>query len=115
MELAPLGVAVVTLVAGNVQTQFWQKEDELQLPRDSPYFQIQDTIAAAASGKLIPPGSTEAKDFAQQVKAVTLSRISGLAWRGALAGSVRWISKLVPARMLVSSHISLSATEFVQS
>lgn len=100
LELAPLGVTVTTVIAGNVETQFWQKEADFSLPLTSYYSQIQDTIAIAASGEKSGARSSM-NEFARQIRAAAMAKTSGPVWKGALAGSVRWISKFVPARMLV--------------
>jgi short-subunit dehydrogenase len=49
--MQPLGVRVTTVMAGNVETRFWDAADQFSLPPDSLYGPINSIIAEAAAGK----------------------------------------------------------------
>ncbi|KAK6008859.1 hypothetical protein QM012_000762 [Aureobasidium pullulans] len=96
LEMEPLGVKVLTIVAGNVHTQFWTGEKEVSLPSGSKYEAILQTINDAATGKLSGDRHTPASQFSDQLFTAIDKGQSGVVWQGALAGSVRWITKFMP-------------------
>ena len=101
LELAPLDVKVMTIVAGNVETRFWANESEFILPVGSYYKPIESSIADAAAGKK-SGAQSKVDEFARQITEAVIAGGSGALWKGALAGSVKWASKVMPTGMLVS-------------
>lgn len=101
LELTPLGVRVITVMAGNVETRFWESRTEFALPPGSMYGPIASTIADAASGRL---GGKQlpANVFSRGILNAVEAGRYGLVWEGALAGTARWVLKFIPIGLLVS-------------
>lgn len=102
MEVEPLGVKVLTVFAGIVKTQFWSGEKEVTLPEGSKYAAISETINEAAGGKFGGDKRSSADQFSDQLFTAIVRGRGGTVWQGALAGSVRWVSKFAPSWLLVS-------------
>lgn len=102
MELAPLGVSVVTLMVGTIATPFHANEPSLVLPSTSYYTAIKGTIARWASGDAGPKGCS-AEDFAESVADEIVGGKKGrLLWKGPNSTAVWFISRWMPASVLVS-------------
>lgn len=101
-EVEPLGVKVLTVFAGNVKTRFWSGEKEVTLPEGSKYAAISETINEAAGGKFGGDKQSSADQFSDQLFTAIVRGRGGAVWQGALAGSVRWVSKFAPSWLLVS-------------
>jgi NAD(P)-dependent dehydrogenase (short-subunit alcohol dehydrogenase family) len=98
MELAPLGVSVLTIMAGVVDSKFHANET-FALPEGSRYAPIQDIIAGWASGASKPKGCP-AEQFAQQVvKDILRSGSGGMVYRGPHSSWVAALSHYGPASM----------------
>jgi NAD(P)-dependent dehydrogenase (short-subunit alcohol dehydrogenase family) len=68
LELAPLGVRVITLMTGGVATNFTGNIPALELPKSSYYLGVEDVIRQQQSQKPEDiPMSTKPEDFAQEV------------------------------------------------
>lgn len=100
LEMGPLGVKVMTVMAGNVETKFWDNGTEFSLPPRSLYAAIGSTIADAASGKQAGKQTTPAR-FAREIVEAVDAGNHGIVWKGALAGSVKWVVRLMPTWMVV--------------
>ncbi|TIA10598.1 hypothetical protein D6C80_07984, partial [Aureobasidium pullulans] len=92
--LDPLVVKVLAVFAGNVKTQFWSVEKEITLPKGSK------TINEAAGGKFGGDKQSSADHFSDQLFTAIVRGRVGAVWQGALAGSVRWVSKFAPSWLL---------------
>lgn len=101
LELDPLNVKVLTIISGNVQTNFWSNEVFITLPEDSYYVTIKKEVEDCATGKKSGK-QTDAKEYARQIVATVDAGQSGAVWKGALAGTVRWMARFMPTWMLVS-------------
>ena len=101
LELAPLGVKVVTAMIGTVGSKFFANSPELQLPPDSYYQPIQKQIAEVAAGKNNPK-EMDVDVLAARVVADVLRGKEGRIWRGSMATAVRFVSKSVPTFIVVS-------------
>ena len=98
LELAPLGVSVLTAMAGAVAgTNFHQNLPNLTLPAFSPYKPIEQQIRD--SGENDPKG-TDQTAFAEQLVTDILKGKKGLLWRGQMASVTKWVSKFMPSKML---------------
>jgi short chain dehydrogenase len=106
LELAPLGVSVITLMAGTVSTPFDANEPSFVLPPTSRYAAIKDTIARWASGEAGPKSCTP-EEFAESVVEDIIGKgKGGQLWKGPNSGTVKLVSKWVPVSMLVRSSLS---------
>lgn len=102
LELGPLGVSVVTIMAGTVNSHFHDNDDELQLPPNSLYVGIKDTINGWATGELKPKG-TSAENFAQTIlDDIVGSGKGGLVWKGPNAGAIKALAQFGPRFVAVS-------------
>lgn len=106
LELAPLGVRVLCLVTGGVDTNFLQNLPSVELPETSYYISIKDDIAKQEES--VPYGmSPEAysQDVIRQVERGT----TGKYWIGGAATIVRVCLWLLPQWVLVSFSMVLRA------
>ncbi|KAI0151706.1 short-chain dehydrogenase/reductase [Xylariaceae sp. FL1272] len=108
LELQPLGVRVVTIMTGGVQTGILNKLPPVELPSTSYYHGIQDYINGENSGG--PPSAQDPSDYATYVVHAVENGANGLVWAGHGAGSARWV-KFLPQGLVDSllenrSHFS---------
>ncbi|KAH6655889.1 putative short-chain dehydrogenase/reductase [Truncatella angustata] len=101
IELAPLGVKVITGMIGAVQTPIHNNAGELQLPEDSYYQSVKGIISAQRQGEH-KPGSQHRDAVAMSIVDDIVSGKSGNIWRGGLASVVRFLAAFMPA---VLEHI----------
>lgn len=101
LEMAPLGVKVVTVITGVVDTNITNNGKEVKLPPTSQYLSIEEKIAARGRGEHGQSKMTP-EHFAEKVVGDVLAGASGKIWRGSLASTIRFISNYVPASFFVS-------------
>jgi 1-acylglycerone phosphate reductase len=98
LELAPLGVRVVTLMAGNVKSNISANAPPpTSLPDTSPYKPVEKYIAADEEWSELP-----ADKFAKEVVSEVLNGASGKMWKGGNSGIVRWLVPFMPQFVFVS-------------
>ena len=102
LELAPLGVPVITGMLGNIESNFHDNDFWRGIPESSRYKSVESQIAKTAKGEG-GPELEKAKDFAKRFVGDILSGTSGQVWRGAKAQTVRFIGHYAPMRVLVST------------
>ncbi len=95
LELESLGVRVVTAMCGSVDTPMFSRPGgRMQLPKTSPYYDVQDT---AYEERVAHKGASMKPDaFAEQMVKDILGGAKGQLWRGVYAGLVRVGSQLFP-------------------
>ncbi|KAJ4302873.1 NADPH-dependent 1-acyl dihydroxyacetone phosphate reductase [Kalmusia sp. IMI 367209] len=92
IELAPLGVKVVTLAAGNVTSNMISNgAPPAQLPADSFYKPIEKDIANAEEFTNMPTSQ-----FANEVATEVLDGASGKVFKGANSTLVKWLVPFLP-------------------
>lgn len=94
LELAPLGINVLTVMVGTVTTSFHSNEPEFSLPNSSHFLRARDTIALWAAGQAWPKGCP-VQAFADSIVDDIL-RKSGMIWRGPNSKGVWFASKWIP-------------------
>ncbi|OTB04203.1 hypothetical protein M426DRAFT_164934 [Hypoxylon sp. CI-4A] len=97
VELEPLGVRVVTVIVGGVDTPIVANStrDAFQMPADSYYEPVRRFIVDARDGKLLPQGQpvdVTARGIVDDI----LGGASGCTWRGVMSSRARWLSWLLP-------------------
>lgn len=98
LELAPLGVRVITLMAGNVQTNISvNAERPAALPLTSQYLPIEKDIITERKWD-----EMDRNEFAKKVVNDVLGGVSGKVWLGTSTGTVRWAVPLMPQWIFVS-------------
>lgn len=80
LELAPLGVTVLTAMIGNIESNFHNNDFWQGLPESSLYKSVEAQVAKTAEGK-IGPNKEPPEDFAKRFMDDILSRSSGQVWR----------------------------------
>ena len=96
--MAPLGVKVLTAMAGAVAgTNFHDNVPPLTIPASSPYKHIQRQIEQSGDND---PKGTDQDAFAEQLVKDILNGKTGLLWRGQMASMTKWVSKWVPTKLL---------------
>ncbi|KAJ4354049.1 NADPH-dependent 1-acyl dihydroxyacetone phosphate reductase [Didymosphaeria variabile] len=92
MELAPLNVKVVTLVAGNVSSNMVNNAPPpTQLPEHSFYKPIEKEIAKEEAFT-----NMSTSKFAEEVASEVLNGASGRVFKGANSGVVKWLIPFLP-------------------
>lgn len=106
LELAPLGVTVITGMLGNIESNF-HANDSWQglLPESSRYKSVEAQISKSAEGK-VGPKKEKVDDLARRLVGDILSGTSGQVWRGAMAQTVRVLAYHAPTRVLVCNDSS---------
>lgn len=107
LELQPLGVRVISLVTGAVATNIMLGASIGGLPKSSPYnVKSVETAISKMASKDDGIKRTPASEYAKAVVNDMLGSCSGRIWRGQMAGVVNFMSKFVPASIIVSSSLS---------
>lgn len=107
LELSPFGVSVVTVMVGTVSTPFHANEPDVELPPSSRYIAIRETIQRWAKGKAGPKGGSVEELAAALVEVIVGKGQSGQVWKGNNNASVKFVSRWVPAFLLVSGITNL--------
>ncbi|KAI9689619.1 MAG: putative secondary metabolism biosynthetic enzyme [Bathelium mastoideum] len=98
MELAPLGVRVVTAMVGAMETKLSDNR-EVSLPPGSYYKSIEGTIKKQSRGEMQVSLNEAADVTARNLVKDTLSGRRGQIWRGGEAGRASVLSWLVPTAL----------------
>ena len=109
LEMAPLGVRVITIMTGIISTKFFQNiQYKPNLPPDSPFKRASKEISAIASGSLIEGGMTPS-EYARRVTDDVLGGTSGSIWREKMASMAWAMISFFPSWLLVSYVLSSGA------
>ena len=106
LELAPLGVTVITGMLGSIESNFHVNDSWQGVPESSRYKSVEAQIANSAEGK-VGPKKEKVRDFARRFIDDVLRGASGQIWRGAMAQTTRAIGHHAPMRVLVCNNILL--------
>jgi short-subunit dehydrogenase len=108
LELAPLHIAVLTVVTGAIETSFMSNIKEPQFPPESHYLAIEEKAKSLARGE---DGYARMKSevYAGMVVKDVLAGKTGKVWHGANATMTRVANVVAPVRILVCGHLSLFA------
>ena len=96
LEMAPLGVKVVTVVCGVVKTNIMTNSSEAHLPPDSVYVSVEKNIAARSRGEDVTGGAMPSNEFADKLVGDVTGEADGLIYRGYLASAVRLLHAWLP-------------------
>ena len=100
LELAPLGVNVITGMLGNIESNIHINDSWQGLPESSRYKSVETQISKTAEGQ-VGPKKEKADDFARRFASDILKRYSGQVWRGTMAQTTRVIGHHAPMWVLV--------------
>ncbi|KAF1957634.1 NAD(P)-binding protein [Byssothecium circinans] len=95
LELAPLGVRVVSLVTGAVTTNIMTNGPVPQLPETSLFKPAEKEMTVLARGEDEHP-RMPVDAFAKKVVDDVLGAATGKVWRGQMASMIYWFTKLAP-------------------
>ncbi|KAI9712848.1 MAG: hypothetical protein M1820_001470 [Bogoriella megaspora] len=95
LELASLGVTVVTGMLGSIETNFHDNDPWKPLPEDSVYKSIEDKVRGRKG-----PKSEKVEVFARNFVGDVLGGASGQVWRGAVAQTSRTMGYHAPMGLL---------------
>jgi 1-acylglycerone phosphate reductase len=101
IEMAPLGVKVLTVVAGSVATTFGDNNKAQSLPKDSRYKPVTkefDTVAKWDNGM----ERMDTEVFVKRVADDILGGVTGRTYRGTRASVARYSSAGLPMSVIVS-------------
>ncbi|KAK4943385.1 NADPH-dependent 1-acyl dihydroxyacetone phosphate reductase [Elasticomyces elasticus] len=98
LEMAPLGVKLVTVVTGSIETNILSNSPEPHLPPTSRYVAAKAGLDRQYENKLDVKQATP-DAFAKQVVGDVLGGAVGKVFRGPYAGITRWASHLMPMWM----------------
>lgn len=92
---------------GTVSTPFHANEPDVELPPSSRYAAIRDTIQGWAKGYLGPKKRSSVEEIAAAlVEDIVGEGKGGQVWKGANSAAIKFISRWVPAPMLVSETLA---------
>ncbi|GAB1205256.1 hypothetical protein APSETT445_003929 [Aspergillus pseudonomiae] len=98
-EMAPLGVRVVTVAAGTVETHIFRPVEESPLPPDSRYKAASEEIVQMANGKMVN-GSMAPAEFARKVADDVLGGATGTIFRGKMSTVARILYTVLPTWLM---------------
>lgn len=101
LELQPLGVRTLTLITLAVKTNAWAKDDRVEIPETSNYFEIRDFIRDLTDGRLQTSGIST-RQFATKVVRKIEKGTVGTVWVGGDAFVAQWGWWLSPQFVRVS-------------
>lgn len=104
LELAPIGINVLTIMVGTVTTSFHYNEPEVSLPNSSHFLGAQETIAQWATGQAGPKGCP-VQAFADSIVDDIIGK-SGIIWRGPYSRILWFASKWMPQFLWVSMYLT---------
>ncbi|KAL8910995.1 MAG: hypothetical protein Q9171_003764 [Xanthocarpia ochracea] len=105
LEMEPLGVKVLTVKSGLVNTRLAMNLPEFKLPRGSFYRSIEGTIAVRAKMGELAQFGMELQIYAESIIRDVLATTSGSVWRGSFALFLRCLLASLP-RYLVEKVVS---------
>ena len=106
LELAPLGVTVITGMLGSIESNIHVNDSWQGVPESSRYKSAEAQIAKQAEG-MIGPKKEKVEDFARRFADDILKGASGQVWRGAMAQTTRALGYHAPMSLLVCDFIVL--------
>lgn len=98
IELEPLGIKVVDLKTGSLESNFGENKTNLyELPEDSPYQPIKDEVMKVITGETTEAYAEDRKAWAKNVVKDLMKNFDSPPteiWRGGAAGTVQVSSKM---------------------
>lgn len=103
LELEPLSVRVITVVAGIVKSSFFANlgNEDFELPQGSYYKSLEKHIGGLSRGEDLPANAMGAEEFGRGVVADVLAGKRGNTYTGTL-GWASWVVPVFPKGFLVS-------------
>ena len=101
LELAPLGVRVLSVITGAVETNIFANTAAFELPGNSLYRGVEDRITRRARGEDIEGQQMKAHVFAEKLVADVLGGKTGVARRGKWSTSIGWLVWALPGFLIV--------------
>lgn len=101
LEMRPLGVNVITLITGNVGTQWFSNQPDFLFPENSYYASLKEKIGIYARGEQGHP-QMNPDVYASRVVADILGGAQGKIWRGAQSTLVKVVLPWLPEWIIVS-------------
>ena len=102
IELEPLGVKVITIIAGIIKSNFFAPmKDTFELPRTSIYKSLEIQIGQVAGGRDVGDNVMTAEGFGMEVVRDVLAGKTGCTYTGTLGWAARWMP-MFPTWFLVS-------------
>lgn len=111
LEVAPLGVKVITIMTGIVATNMFSNSPQDALPENSYYKVANEDIAVLASGEKFVGTAMPPAVYAKGVVNDVLGGHSGMTWRGKIASMGWFIHSYFPTWLTVSSLFVSAATQ----
>lgn len=100
LELSPFHINVISIVTGAVQTNGLTYFDDFELPADSWYKEIEDTIFFRAHGGGSPK-RLDVGEYAEKVVRVIVQGKKSKSWPGPVAGFIWFASSFLPSWVMV--------------
>lgn len=101
LELAPLGVRVVTVMAGGVNTKIFDNcPGPESLPPTSPYVSVEKYLAEKPEWEEMAP-----ETFAERVVNDVVRGAKGKIWHGDSSATVRYAGPILPQFIIVGSRL----------
>jgi hypothetical protein len=106
LEMRPLGVRVLVVVAGVIKTNIWENmSGNVKLPERSYYKIAESLIAENTEGGKDRDSRTDRDDFAKLLVADVEKGQTGKIFRGAMSGLVKFGGTWFPQWLIVSTLV----------
>ena len=103
VEMAPLGVKVITVVCGIIKTNIMTNNSEAHLPTNSVYVTVEKRVVARSKGEDVTSASMPSHKFADKLVSDVMRGADGLIYRGYLASTTRVLTSWLPTFIQVCS------------
>lgn len=102
LEMAPLGVNVVTVMTGMIDTRFHENLEEVVLPEGSYYKHVEGAVNATPGQKgVMESTKMPLEKFVEGLVGDVLGGKKGHVWRGGMSKATWWAKVLMPVWLLV--------------
>jgi 1-acylglycerone phosphate reductase len=104
LELEPLGIKVITVIAGIISSKFHanMSPSTFSLPPDSQYKSMEGVMRDMNEGKGMAANASPAESFAEEVYRDTVGGRRGNTYSGALGWTGKWVIWWWPTWLTVS-------------
>ncbi|KAF2183964.1 NAD(P)-binding protein [Zopfia rhizophila CBS 207.26] len=107
LELAPLGVNVVSLITGMIKSNWYSNSvPQIELPKDSYYHPVIESIRDGMTKMDNKKKGTNVDVFGESVVKDVLGGKKGIVWKGALSRTV-WLASFLPSFVMVCLFLLL--------
>ncbi|KAL1615492.1 hypothetical protein SLS54_009025 [Diplodia seriata] len=104
LEMQPLGVRVITVVSGAVESKVFDNGGGFKSPEGSLYAPAEKEIAAHADGVFVKQNHSTLEDYSRVLVGDILGGKTGLVYRGKMSSLVKVLLEWLPTWLFALTH-----------